>query len=155
MALAYGAALAQQTGREAPNPSKKHLLVHVVKNSGDLKIVKSTIVPSALPKQRDTSRIYPWRYIVVGPDTEVLFTRGMSDPTTRRGEFHNPNISKIDATLIKRTGRIDFMIRLPLVDGARIDFVSLKPAYVRAAIVPEDGYDEVGSVLFPKVEVTP
>ncbi|MCP4676722.1 MAG: hypothetical protein GY854_14660 [Deltaproteobacteria bacterium] len=156
MALACGAALAQQTGSEAPDSVNNHLLVHVVKDRGKLRIVKSTVVPSALPKQRDTSRVYPWRYVVVGPDGSTLFTRGMSDPTARRGEFRNPDSpGKIDAVHTNQTGRIDFLIRLPLVEGTRIDFLSLKPAYVRTTIVPEDGYDKVGSVVFPEIEVTP
>ncbi len=150
LGVACSAANAQESNEPAPKPTRGHLLVHVVKVEDSFKIERATYVASELPKQRRANKIYPWRYTVRAFDGSVIFERGIADPTVLRGEFANADDpQKIDSVRLRKPGRVDFVIRLPLVDGKRIEFFSVKTEFIRSTIIPADGYQNLGSVPFP------
>lgn len=154
--VAAGAVSAADNNTEQSLPPAQHLLVQVVKTGKEFKVVRTTLVKSALPKQRSAPRPFAWRFKAVGVDEQVLFLAGLDDPTLLRGEFQNPgDPTRIDAVFTKMPEPVHFTIRLPLLKPDRLDFFAVKPEFAGEAIVPEEGYQKLGSASFPRSEAQP
>jgi hypothetical protein len=113
----------------AANPS--HLALLVQWDGSRFTIEKTTLVPSALPKQRMGTPQQAWRYQVLAPDNSVLYAAGLIDPTVLRGEFAaSPKDHRIVGTTVVKSLPVTFVVRVPLLDALRTltDAVRATPA---------------------------
>lgn len=121
----------------------------MLKDGSQFRVIESIIVSSALPKRRASPRVFPWRFELIGPGARKLFEGALDDPTVVRGEFRNPNDRRrIDGITLHRSGAVHFVIRVPLGSAGRLDFFEIKPAYVRAGVLPKNAYQKLGSAEF-------
>jgi hypothetical protein len=132
---------------------KLHLLVQLVRENDEFKVVQVTEVPSGLPKERGKPRSFPWRFQVVGQGERVLYQGGLDDPSVLRGEFSNEgDPKKIDAVFLKKAGGIHFSIRFPEIRAGRIEFYELIPGVQVKDGTFVEGYRKIGSALIPVSE---
>jgi len=156
LALACAAAADDKPAPRPAPPTSQHLLVEVAKDGDTFRVVRTTVVPSALPKRRDKTRVFPWRCALIAMDGAVLHEVGLADPTELRGEFHNADDpSRIDAVHVRQPEPVHFTVRLPKLTAARIDFFALQPELRRAAKVTAKDYVQLGSAALPEAGKSP
>jgi hypothetical protein len=137
-------------------PAATHLLLLVVKEPGGFRVEQSTLVPKPLPKQRDTKRVYPWRFEISNAQGKVVYSSGMADPTEIRGEFANPtDPTKIDLVRVKVKDPVRFTIRVPVQEATEIAFFALDETLGRMPDPPPSAFLRLGATSFPKIESRP
>ncbi len=134
----------------------QHLLLQVVWEKNVFTVVKTTLVPSALPLRRARDRFFAWQFKVTDAQDKIIFEAGLDDPTWIRGEFRNEkDPSKIDGYRVKRKEPVHFTIRVPARKARSISFFALKPDQVRKSGLPAQAFARLGAVDFPALRTNP
>lgn len=140
--------LASSAGPALASEKGAHLLVQLVMDGAEFRIVQTQQVELPLPaKWKDADRHQPWRMSLLGPKGVVLHQVGLADPTELRGEFHHPDGSgRIQAVHTKHKGQVHFVVRLPLLEAGQLRFEALKPTARRQPKPPAEAWQTLGSV---------
>jgi hypothetical protein len=136
------------------NEARGSVLLHLALEDGRLTVVSARLLDS--PVRARTVRPGPdtrYRIVLVSESERVLYETGIPDPFELRGEWPAQDGSgRIEGVHLRRTGRVDFSVRIPASNRATLRLLGVPEHTPRMAHYKPQSFSILGQTTLPRQE---